>query len=354
MRMRLEGINSATKVLASGKKVTYWYAWRGGPRLEGQPGSPEFVASYNTAVADAPKRPAATLSLQTILDAYQDSAEFQNSLAERTQRDYKRKLKLIGKQFGDLPIGALNSRKVRQDFLGWRDELAKRSLRQADYTMVILSAALSFGVDRGFVQENHASRIKRLYDGNRVDRIWRSEDATAFLRSAPDQLYLPFMMALWTGQRQGDLLRLPWSAYDGSRIRLKQRKTGARVVVKVGKPLRAALDAEKRRSPIILLNTRGQPWTEAGFQSSFSQAVRDAGIEDLTFNDLRGTAVTLLALNNATEAEIATITGHTLTQVRSILDKNYLHRDPELADSGIEKLEKGTDFPNRLPNRGDQ
>jgi hypothetical protein len=26
-----------------------------------------------------------------------------------------------------------------------------------------------------------------------------------------------------TGQRQGDLLRLPWSAYDGKEIRLRQR-----------------------------------------------------------------------------------------------------------------------------------
>jgi hypothetical protein len=30
------------------------------------------------------------------------------------------------------------------------------------------------------------------------------------------------LLALWTGQRQGDLLRLPWSAYDGARIRLQQ------------------------------------------------------------------------------------------------------------------------------------
>jgi integrase len=38
---------------------------------------------------------------------------------------------------------------------------------------------------------------------------------------------LPLLLALWTGQRQGDLLRLPWSAYDGEHIRLRQSKTGA-------------------------------------------------------------------------------------------------------------------------------
>jgi hypothetical protein len=47
-----------------------------------------------------------------------------------------------------------------------------------------------------------------------------------------------------------------------------------------------------------------------------------------------------------TEAEIATITGHSLRNVRSILDAHYLHRDPSLADSAIRKLEKGTKTPN--------
>ena len=59
----------------------------------------------------------------------------------------------------------------------------------------------------------------------------------------------------------------------------------------------------------------------------------------MTFNDLRGTAVTRLALVGCTEAEIAAITGHTLRDVRSILDANYLHRDPALADNAITKLE---------------
>jgi hypothetical protein len=35
------------------------------------------------------------------------------------------------------------------------------------------------------------------------------------------------------------------------------------------------------------------------------------------------------------EAEIATITGHSLRDVRSILDAHYLARDPALAESAI-------------------
>ena len=51
MRVRLRGINSKRKKLADGSFKTYYWAWKGGPALRGKPGSPEFIASYNEAVA---------------------------------------------------------------------------------------------------------------------------------------------------------------------------------------------------------------------------------------------------------------------------------------------------------------
>jgi hypothetical protein len=57
-------------------------------------------------------------------------------------------------------------------------------------------------------------------------------------------------------------------------------------------------------------------------------------------HDIRGTAVTRLAIAGATVPEIASVTGHSLSDVRSILDSHYLHRDPELAKSAIAKLEE--------------
>ena len=181
--------------------------------------------------------------------------------------------------------------------------------------------------------------------------MWTDADEAAFLARAPAHLHLPLILALWTGQRQGDLLRLLWSAYDGSAFRLVQGKTGARVVVPVGAPLKARLDAAPRLSPVILLNSEGRPWTGDGFRSSWGKACRTAGITGLTFHDLRGTAVSRLALAGCSEAEIATLTGHALRDVRSILDAHYLNRDPALALAAIRKLETRTQLPDRAPDR---
>jgi hypothetical protein len=86
VRIRLKGINSVTKTLKDGRTVTYYYAWKGGPRLNGQPGGPEFVASYNRAVASLTAPPPGLLL--NVLVKFQHTDEFLR-LASRTRDDYK-------------------------------------------------------------------------------------------------------------------------------------------------------------------------------------------------------------------------------------------------------------------------
>ena len=345
MRIRLRGINRVTKRLADGTLRTYWYAWKGGPPLRGEPGTPEFVASYNEAISRKVAPPRGTLL--SVLQQYQASEDFR-ALADSTRRSYVPLITRIEKRFGDFPLSALTDRRSRGIFMGWRDQLAASAgRRQADYAWTVLARVLSWSFNRGLVAANPCERGGRLYrGGGRAEKIWTATDEAAFLERAPAHLHLPLLLALWTGQRQGDLLRLPWSGYDGTHIRLRQRKTGARVVIPVGAPLKAALDATPKRSTIMLTNSDGKPWTSDGFRASWGKACKAAGVVGVTFNDLRGTAVTRLALAGCTEAEIATITGHSLRGVRAILDTHYLSRDPALGESAIRKLERGTKTPN--------
>jgi integrase len=357
MQQKIKGINRVTKRLADGRTVTYWYAWKGGPALRGEPGSPEFIASYNeaaarknvpTLAAAADDRHPSQGNLLELLRSYQHSDAFL-SLRERTQADYIRQIVKIERRFAAFPIPGLQDRRARGIFLAWRDDLARRSRRQADYAWTVLARVLSWALNRGLVPANPCEKGGRLYRGTRADKIWTADDEAAFLARAPAHLHLPLLLALWTGQRQGDLLRLPWSAYDGSTIRLRQSKTGARVVIPVGAPLKAALDAATKRSTLILVNSDGVPWSPNGFRQSWRKACAKAGVVGVTFHDLRGTAVTRLAVAGCTEAEIATVTGHSLRDVRTILDSHYLSRDPALAESAIRKLEAHQASPEPQP-----
>jgi integrase len=343
MRIRIKGLNRTVKRLADGRIVTYYYAWKGGPALKGKAGSPEFFASFQEALRTRKAAPDGTLL--NVLRAYQQSQEFFR-LAERTRSDYVQKITVIEQKFSDFPLHLLVDRRCRGIFKEWRDQLAAKSRRQADYAWTVLALILSWAFDRGLVLANPCERGGRLYKASRVDKVWTEGDEAAFLAKAPKHLHLPLLLALWTGQRQGDILRLPWSAYDGSVIRLHQSKTGRGLVIPVGAPLKAALDAAPRRSTLILTNLEGRPWTPDGFRSSWRKACAAAGIVGLTFHDLRGTAVTRLAMAECTEPQIVAITGHSLHDVTDIMGRHYLYLDPSLSREAIRKYEGRTKSPN--------
>ena len=345
--------SSFVQILKSVQRVltadTYYYPWKGGPRLLGKPGDPEFVTAYHTFHSAKVETPKGTLL--SILNTYQESPKFLD-LAPRTRRDYVRHIRKIEAEFHDFPLAALSDRAAHGEFLSWRDRLVKTSRRQADYTYSVLALIISWGFDRGLVPGNPCERPGKVYRSERIDNIWSANDEAAFMKSAPDHIGLAFMLALWTGQRQGDLLRLPLSAYDGHTIRLRQRKGGAHVPVPVGAPLKSLLDATSKTAVTMLATTRKTAWTESGFRASWRTACKKAGVQNLTFHDLRGTAATRLAVAGCSVPEIATITGHKLKQVEAILDSHYLSRDSVLGVSAIQKLEaheREQRFPTERP-----
>ncbi len=282
----------------------------------------------------------------SLIVAFKQATEF-TSLAEKTRKDYLRYLKLIEHEFGTMPIAAIEDRRARGKFKTWRDGFAENP-RKADYAWTVLARVLSVAKDRGLIAVNVCERGGRLYEADRAEIIWHSEHIEAFYSVASPELRLALLMAIWTGQRQGTLIRIAWTQYDGTHLRLmpnKQRrgkKNKTRLVIPVGAPLKAALDAcrpEKAEGP-ILRNTFGEPWTSDGFRTSWGKAFDRAklGDHDLHFHDLRGTAVTMLALSGCSVPQIAAITGHSPRDVDEILKAHYLGGQAELAEQAIQRM----------------
>jgi len=101
MRINAKGINWSNVKLADGSTKKYWYAWRGGPRLRGEPGSPEFIQSYNEAIATKAVPPEG--HLLSLTQGYQKSQAFLG-LRDRTRADYIRQIEKIEQKFGDCPL----------------------------------------------------------------------------------------------------------------------------------------------------------------------------------------------------------------------------------------------------------
>jgi hypothetical protein len=159
MRIRLKGLNSIRKKLADGTVKVYHYAWKSGPALLGEPGSPEFIASYNEAVARKVVPPGGTLL--SLLQQYQASPEFVD-LARSTRRSYIALIKRIEKKFSDFPLSALTDRRTRGIFKDWRDKIAAASgRRQAAVDIGRLSRVMAQSMCAGWGPRGHLSRLER-------------------------------------------------------------------------------------------------------------------------------------------------------------------------------------------------
>src|SRR6185312_15888647 len=112
----------------------------------------------------------------------------------------------------------------------------------ADNLVSALNRIGSFAFDRAEVKANVLDGIKRVYHSDRADKLWLPEHVGAFTQHASPALCAALILAMHTGQRQGDLRRLPWSAYDGERVKLRQSKGGAVVSIRCTTALRNMLD----------------------------------------------------------------------------------------------------------------
>jgi integrase len=347
--------------LADGSVRVFYYFRPTGERLPGKPGDTDFLAAYARAAAARSRHHDGTLS--ALIHAWSLAPKWTdppppvgNGYAESTRREYRRMLLAIERRFGDLPIDALEDPAVRQDFLRWRAKVARESgAREADHRLAVLSALLSWAVaEAGEIAGNPLKGFRRLHAADRSEMIWLPEHVTAFMKTAPLEMQRALILALHTGQRQGDLLRLTWSNYDGRDITLRQGKSGYKTKVSVPctRALKEMLDAMPRTGAMILSTKAGRPWRARHFKRQWAAATIAAGVKDLHFHDLRGTAVTMLAEAGCTTPQIAAVTGHSLRSVSTILDR-YLARTRPLAEGAIALFQnaKTTRFANRLQTR---
>jgi integrase len=322
MKVELRGVH---KLNIKGRK--YYYAWRGGPRLRGEPGTPEFMASYNEAIES--RRTPETSRFKALVTLYKASNDYK-ALAESTRKNWSPWLDRISDYFGELSTAQFDRpEKIRPLIRRWRNQWADRP-RSADYGMQVLSRVLSYAVDPlGKIASNPCEGIKQLYSGDRSEVIWTEADITALKKTCSPEVAYAVDLAEHTGLRLSDLLRLSWSHVGDDAIVFATGKSRGRreAIIPLYRDLRKVLKRIPRHSPTILTNSRKRPWTPDGFGSSFNTAKHDAGIadKDLHFHDLGGTAATKFYIAGLSIRVIAEILAWSEDQVERII-RRYVSR----------------------------
>lgn len=309
---------------------TYAYAWRGGPRIKAQLGTPQFIEEYNR-VVEAHRLPDSS-KFRSLVASYKGSDDFKR-LADTTRRNWGRWLDRIGDHFGDLSIRQFDRpEKIRPIIRKWRGSYAHQP-RTADYGMQVLSRVLTHAVDMGKIASNPCEGFKQLYSSDRSEIIWTDDDLKRIKAVASAELGWAFDLAAHTGLRQADLVRLSWSHIGENAISIpanKSRRLGKRAkvaIIPLYSDLRELLASIPKRATTVLTSTRKRPWTTDGLGTSIQDAKEAAEMKDvdLHFHDLRGTAATKFYVAGLSTRVIAEILAWEEDQVERII-RRYVGR----------------------------
>lgn len=249
------------------------------------------------------RKPAASVwTVGKVIVSYKRSPAF-TKLAAGTRRQYDGLLRLLA-PLSDVPIADVKRRHIR----AIRDELADTPGKANNFVRTA-RALFSFALEDDLIDFNPLLRMKALPTGEH--EFWEDHHVAA-LASLPERFRRAAVLALYTGQRASDTVRMTWADFDGEGVRVVQEKTGARLWIPCHSALRAELSAWAREAVTILTTMDGRPWTSAAsFCSSFSLAVKDVpALRGCVYHGLRKTAAARLAEAGCSTHEIMAITGH--------------------------------------------
>ena len=277
------------------------------------------------------------------------------ALGEATVRDYRMKARSLHTFDAELyqsPAAAI----TRGIVLGLHERLWEdKGLAMANGVIAVLRLAYSHALDRRPELNliNPCLRLRLPTPRPRV-RVATPAEIAALMKAADEvepAIGDAILLALLTGQRQGDVLALPERVLAEGRLRLEQQKTGVRVGMKIMQALKPRLEAARARriahnrlpTTFVVDPGTGRRYVPDTFRHRFA-AIRETAageepsVEDFWFMDLRDTAITWLANAGATVPEIAAVSGHSLNTINSIL-KHYLEANEAQADAALDKLQ---------------
>ncbi len=255
--------------------------------------------------------------MAALIGLYLRSRQFQTR-APRTQADYEKYLLLIRDDMGDVRPESIDPTVIAK----YRDHLvaSKRvGERSADYRVQMLRLLFSWARRHGHFKGDNPGAKPGLKVRPSRTGIWTLDQLRALARE-PYPIALAVRIALYTVQRQGDILAMRWTDITAGTLSIEQRKTGRKMQLPLHPRLRAALRLAPKYGETVIARTDGKPYTEDGFRTLLFRACVKLGKGRPTFHDIRRTAASMLAAGGISDTRVALWTGHKRRGEDAILD----------------------------------
>jgi integrase len=235
-----------------------------GVLLPGLPGSIEFMAAYQAALAivsPPPPSPRHVIagSLAAVAAGYFRSAAFAN-LSPTTQQSYRTALKPVLAAHGHRLVRDLTKVAARHVI----EAIGATRPGMANLTRAVLSKIMAYAIATGARADNPFAGLEQYRLG--THHTWTDAEISKFERQWPlgTRERLAFALLLYTGQRGGDVVKIVRSDIVGGRILVAQDKVRKGTTNELMIPIHPALARALKAGPVvgmqhIITDARGRP-----------------------------------------------------------------------------------------------
>ena len=207
--------------------------------------------------------------------------------AARTQRDNMKELDLLRSVFGSMLIEAIKPHHVR----GYLDKRGQTAKARANREKALLSHVFNKAREWGYTDApNPCQGVKGFTESGR-DRYVTDAEFSAVHAQADPTLQDAMDIALLTGQRPADVLKIMLADIRDGALFVAQNKTGAKRAIEVVGELAevvARIKARKRerQSAFLIQDDNGRPLSMLAMRGRFDKARKAAGVA-FQFRDIR-------------------------------------------------------------------
>lgn len=187
-----------------------------------------------------------------------------------------------------------------------------------------LKKALTIAWEDKIIPINYGERIKRIPENNQREVYLTIDQVKAIADKASETVRAAIWIAIYTGMRRGEILKMEQSHINGDTITIPAGNTKTLKLrsVPIIEPLRPWL----KYIPL--------PINFEGLKSGFRRARESAGMPHVHFHDLRHSTASLLANAGEDLHTISKILGHSTTR----MSERYSHIKVDKQRSALERI----------------
>jgi integrase len=353
-RIKLKYVNGFYNKNRKSMAPRYYFRRPGGKAipLPGLPGSPEFMAAYEDALATLPSNNKSEVgakrtmpgSVSALVTAFYKSTHWTN-LSPQSQQTYGRIIEHFRQRHGHRHVATLQAKHVALAL----EEVAKPSAKRKLLKVIKLLMRCAIPQLRG---DDPTAGIKVALPRSKGWHPWSDDEIAQYRAHWPlgTEARLVFEVALETTSRRSEVCRLgPQHVRDG-RIRIERTHGSADVTIPLTAELSAAIAAmPKAKHLTFVVGRGGKPLSADGLAKRFAEWATQAGLpKRCRLHGLKKGGMRRIAEMGASAHQLMSWSGHkTLAMVAHYTDSVDRKK---LADDTAQLIDRSRSVPENFTN----